>query len=168
MKKGDSMTCQTKLTAQEIAKSLDLKPHPEGGFYRETYRAGGKFEDRNYSTAIYFLLTPSNFSALHRIKSDEVWHFYMGDPITIVEISQDGKPKKTVVGPDITKGQQPQYVVPAGAWFGSYLNEGGGWGLVGCTVAPGFDFADFEMGKREELMKKYPEAKAEIVRLTRD
>lgn len=150
----------------EIVKKLDLKPHPEGGFYRETYRAGGKFGDHNYSTAIYFLLTPGNFSALHRIKSDEVWHFYSGDSITVVEITPN-EVKKTIIGSNIENGEVPQYVVPVGTWFGSYLNDGGKFGLIGCTVSPGFEFADFEMGKRADLLRSFPNAKDEIIRLTR-
>ncbi len=152
---------------QNIVKRLDLKPHPEGGFYRETYRSAGKFGDKNHSTAIYFLLTPGNFSALHRIRSDEAWHFYSGGSITIVEITPKGDVKRTVIGNDFEKGEVPQYVVPAGNWFGSYLNEGGEYALVGCTVSPGFEFTDFEMGKRAELLEKYPRASEEIVQLTR-
>lgn len=145
---------------QEIVQKLDLKPHPEGGFYAETYRSP-------HSTAIYFLITPGNFSALHRIKSDELWHFYLGDPITLVEMNEQGDVKKTVIGSGIEKGETPQYVVPAGAWFGSFLNEGGKFALVGCTVSPAFEFKDFELGNREELLKRYPLAKDIITRLTR-
>lgn len=154
------------LSVEQIVKKLDLKPHPEGGFYRETYRAGGKFGDHNHSTAIYFLVTPGNFSALHKLKFDEVWHFYSGGPITIVELTPNGA-KKTVIGTNIEKGEVPQYVVPSGTWFGSYLNEGGKYALVGCTISPGFEFKDFEIGKRAELLKSFPNAKDEIIRLTR-
>lgn len=155
------------LTAEELAKMLDLKPHPEGGYYRETYRSAEKFGSRSCSTAIYFLLTPGNFSALHRIRSDELWHFYSGDPITVVEVTSNGA-KKTTLGTDIKAGQTPQYVSPAGTWFGSYLNDGGKWALVGCTVSPGFEFADFEVGKRIELLKSFPNSKKEIEALTRE
>ncbi|MFH0799772.1 MAG: cupin domain-containing protein [Pseudomonadota bacterium] len=157
----------SKQTAKEIAKSLDLKPHPEGGYYRETYRSGGKFGGRSCSTAIYFMLVPESFSALHRIDSDELWHFYAGDPITIVQILDEGSVIKTVIGSNFANGQVPQYVMPAGDWFGSYLNEGGSWALVGCTVSPGFEFSKFELGNRETLLKKFPSARNEIMKLTR-
>jgi len=156
-----------KLTAQEVIERLKLISLPgEGGFYSETYRSAGKFGDKNHSTAIYFMIVPDSFSALHRIRSDEVWHFYAGGSVTIVEIGQNGA-KKTVLGPDIANGEVPQYVVPAGSWFGAYSNEGD-YALVGCTVSPGFEFADFELGKRGPLLKEFPKAREEIVRLTRE
>lgn len=156
------------VNSADIIELLDLKPHPEGGYFRESYRAEGNIAEleRSHSTAIYYLLEGKACSKLHRIASDEMWHFYTGDPLVIVEIDSEGSVKETVLGPDLRAGQSLQHVVPAGSWFGAYLPEGSGYALVGCTVAPGFDFADFEMGKREELLEQYPAAKAAIERLT--
>jgi len=145
-----------------------METHPEGGYFKETYRSketipGG---DRNYSTGIYFLLPEGTFSKLHRIKSDEMWHFYLGDPLTIVQISPQGKVEEVLLGQDVLAGQRVQHVVPAGYWFGAFPNPGSLYSFVGCTVAPGFDFVDFEMGDRETLLKEYPNAKEIIERLT--
>ncbi|MDP2599496.1 MAG: cupin domain-containing protein [Deltaproteobacteria bacterium] len=163
-------------TAEDLVKILDLKPHPEGGFFKETYRDEGKIVqkalpekfkgDRHFSTAIYFLLPEGTKSSFHRIQSDEVWHFYLGGSLTIVQIAPDGKMEKITLGSDVKKGEKLQYVVPAGYWFGAYPNSGSSYSFVGCTVSPGFDFADFEMGKREELLKQYPNARQEIELLT--
>lgn len=156
------------MSSSDIIERLDLKPHPEGGYYRESYRAEGKIagSGRSYSTAIYYLLEGEARSRLHRIASDEVWHFYMGDPLVVAEIDPSGSLKETTLGTDLKAGQSLQHVVPARRWFGAYLPKGSGYSLVGCTVAPGFDFADFEIGNREELLRRYPEAKAAIDRLT--
>ncbi|GAB4195304.1 MAG: hypothetical protein OHK0013_01380 [Sandaracinaceae bacterium] len=164
-----------------IVATLQLVPHPEGGFYRETYRAplvvprtaiGDAFGgDRHVSTAIYFLVPRGTFSALHRIASDEVWHFYAGAPLEVIAILADGSLERVVLGSDLAAGERPQHVVRAGAWFGSRVLEGptsrGAWSLVGCTVAPGFDFADFEMGDRSSLVRAYPAHRAVIESLTR-
>jgi uncharacterized protein len=147
------------MTADQLIKSLDLKPHPEGGFFRETYRS-------DHSTAIYYLLVPGSLSKIHRLKSDEVFHFYMGDPVTWVQLVPGGKPKKTVLGPWLGQGQQVQMVVPANNWFGGLLNEGGNFALMGTTVSPGFEFKDFELGRQEDLLTLFPKAKEEILRLT--
>ena len=165
-------------TVDQLVQQLELQPHPEGGYYRETYRDAGlvphsalpnRFKgDRNHSTAIYFLLPTGKFSALHRIPADEVWHFYLGGPMTVVQISPAGKVEKIVLGQDILKGQHVQHVVPAGYWFGAYPNPGTDYALVGCTVAPGFDFADFEIGQRAELLKQYPQAEFVIRQLTHE
>jgi len=165
-----------KLPAQKIIKRLRLQPHPEGGYFRESYRSSGKIPqsalprtfkgDRNCSTAIYFLLPKGSKSNFHKIRSDEVWHFYSGGPITIVELRGNGRIKKTVLGPDIQKGQKLQYVVPANCWFGSHPNPKTEFALVGCTVAPGFDFADFKLAKRANLLKTFPRTRQEILRLT--
>ncbi len=154
---------------------LQLQPHPEGGYYRETYRSAGSINnqfsaqgDRSFSTAIYFLLTSSNFSAFHRIKSDEVWHYYTGSPLYVHVIDKAGRYHRHSVGINIEKGEVPQLVVKAGDWFGSSVVDENSYSLVGCTVAPGFDFRDFEMAKREKLLERYPEH-AEIIRaLTRE
>ncbi len=150
----------------DVASLIDhynLEPHPEGGFFRESYRAdlSGCFEGfdgaRNISTGIYFLLPQGTRSALHRIKSDEMWHFYLGGPMTLVEIDMDGTLKQTVLGQDIKSGQHVQHVVPAGVWFGGYPNDGTDYSFVGCTVAPGFDFTDFEMASLETMMTDFPQ-----------
>lgn len=169
------------MDARDLVESLGLLPHPEGGFYKETYRAAdllpkaalaglgeGRFGgDRVASTAIYFLLREGEFSALHRIASDEVWHFYAGSPLTIVCLYEDGRREDLLLGLDFARGAAPQHVVPAGAWFGSYVTGGAGFALVGCTVAPGFDFADFELGTRAALLERFP-AHGDVVRaLTR-
>jgi predicted cupin superfamily sugar epimerase len=156
------------MTADEIIKSLDLQPHPEGGFYRETYRSDKTIPglDRAYSTGIYYMLVPGAVSKFHAIKHDEMFHFYLGQPVTWVLLLQNAQMEKVVLGSDIIKGQKLQLVVKAGTWFGAYLNDGGHFGLMGTTVAPGFDFADFVFGQKEELLKKFPAAKEEINRLT--
>jgi predicted cupin superfamily sugar epimerase len=161
-------------TIDELVKQLGLLPHPEGGFYAETYRSAGGYSHsgdtqdyRSYSTAIYFLLTKGNFSALHRIKSDEGWHFYLGDPVHIHSISREGDYCCIALGNDFTKGERPQYVVPAQSWFGSESVGETGYSLVGCTVAPGFDFADFELAEKEKLMAAFPDYTFIIEKLTR-
>lgn len=166
------------VTVEELVKLYDLKPHPEGGFYSEYYRDKGIIPksvlpsrykgDRNYSTNVYFLLPEGKKSKLHRIASDESWHFYLGDPLTIVQISPKGKVETILLGQDVGSGQKVAHVVPAGYWFGAYPAEGSRFSFVGCTVAPGFDFADFEMGDHSTLLefKKFPEAKKVIERLT--
>ena len=166
-------------SAEQVIERLALRPHPEGGFYRETYRAAdvigaealpGRFRgDRTCSTAIHFLLRGEQFTALHRLRSDELWHFYLGAPLEIVEISTDGSLAVTRLGPDLPAGESPQAVVPAGHWFGARLAEPGpgAFALAGCTVAPGFDFADLEMGRRDRLIDAYPQHEAVIRALTR-
>ncbi|MBK7669266.1 MAG: cupin domain-containing protein [Sphingobacteriaceae bacterium] len=155
------------MNAQHYIKTLALLPHPEGGYYKETYRSNESIElqqgKRNYSTAIYFLLEEGNFSAFHKIKSDELWHFYAGDILEVIEITKEGKLKITELGPN-----NFQYCVPAGNWFGSRVKKGGAFSLVGCTVAPGFDFADFEMAERTKLLIQFPELKEIINALTRN
>jgi len=165
------------MNVEEIKNALNLLPHPEGGFYRETYRSEMRVEakhlskeisgQRNLSTAIYFLIEASNFSALHKIKSDEIWHFYSGDALEVIELDDAGNVRKTCVGADLQKGEHFQYTVKANTWFGSRVKEGGLFSLVGCTVAPGFDFQDFEMAKREDLLRKFPQHKAIIEEMTR-
>jgi predicted cupin superfamily sugar epimerase len=154
---------------QQIVKKLELEAHPEGGFFRRTYlskqtctNAEGK--TRAAASAIYFLIPEGHKSHLHRLKSDEIWHFYEGASLTVVQISPQGEVQKIKVGLDWEKGELPQYLVPAGYWFGSYSN--GDYSLVGCTVSPGFVYEDFELGKRDELIKLYPHASSEITHLT--
>jgi predicted cupin superfamily sugar epimerase len=165
------------MTVQHYISQLGLQPHPEGGFYRETYRSmeeipeeglpgrfGGK---RNFATAIYFLIEQHNFSALHKIKSDETWHFYAGDALEVIEINDAGTLKTTWVGNNLEAGELFQYTVKANTWFGSLVKAGGSFSLVGCTVAPGFDFADFEMAKRGELTRLFPWHRLLIAAMTR-
>lgn len=163
------------LTALEYVKILKLLPHPEGGWYKEMYRSEGRFsghdefpEGRNYSTAIYFLIEKSNFSAFHRIKSDETWHFYAGDALEVFEIDSLGELKRTIVGPDIRNGQLLQYTVLAGNWFASRVYDEGSFSLAGCTVAPGFDFKDFEMASRVNCINQFPNHINIIMELTRE
>lgn len=165
------------LTANEWARKLQMEPHPEGGWYRETYRAIGSISsdvlpdgfsgDRSYSTAIYFLMTEGVFSSFHRIRSDEVWHFYIGDALVIHEIDALGRYTAHLLGADIENGEVFQLVIPAGSWFASEVGEGGKYGLVGCTVAPGFDFADFELGEVDDLCAQFPKHTDVITRLCR-
>ncbi len=160
-----------------MIRTLELLDHPEGGYYRETYRSKGRISakelspafagDRNYSTAIYFLLTSDNFSAFHRIRQDEVWHFYEGSNIVLHLLKPDGSYEKVILGPDIAKGQHLQYVVEAGTWFASEVEASNSYALAGCTVAPGFDFEDFEMAQARELLAQYPACKDLITRLCR-
>jgi hypothetical protein len=162
--------------AQFFIDQLQLLKHPEGGWYKETYRATGEIPDsalaeydgpRNFSTGIYFLLTKDNFSAFHRIKSDEMWHFYAGDGLIVHEIQTDGAYIEHHLGLRLEDVEEPQLVVKANSWFASEVKGDGNWCLVGCTVAPGFDFRDFELVNFSTLSMAYPEHTALIRRLTR-
>jgi hypothetical protein len=135
------------LSAADVIRLLDLKPHPEGGHYRETFRDDRLAEStRSFSTAIYFLLARGERAHWHRIDTAEVWHFYAGAPLTL-EIARDRAPPERVqLGPDLTTGERPQAVVPAGAWQAA--ESLGDWTLVGCTVAPGFEFTGFELAPK--------------------
>jgi hypothetical protein len=165
-------------TAAYWIEKLQLDPHPEGGYFRQTYRAGiviaqealpaGFADARSASTAIYFLLEGENFSAFHRLRSDEVWHFYAGAPLIVHMISREGSYSSFLLGQDLERGQVLQAVVPAGCWFATHIEGWKSFAVVGCTVAPGFDFKDFEMGRRKELVEKYPQYRELITRLTRD
>lgn len=147
--------------ADALVARLKLAPHPEGGFYRETYRSAETTTTdrgpRSVCTAIYFLLPKGSKSRLHRIQSDELWHFYGGGPLRIVEIRADKTVVETVLGPE-----NPQARVPAGTWFGSLPEPDSPFSLVGCTVSPGFDFADFEMADRGAMLAEFPGARAWI------
>ena len=156
---------------------LELSAHPEGGYFKEIYRAKSAIPqsvlppgfngDRPYATSIYYLLDKGNFSAMHRIPSDEIWHFYTGDSLVVHVIHQDGRHEEIYLGSNPEKGECFQAVVPAGAWFGSCLADGAAFALLGCTVAPGFHFDDFEMAERAELIAQYPQHEYIIKRLTR-
>lgn len=155
----------------DIIKKFRLQPHPEGGFFREVYRSKEVLQkegsERNISTAIYYLLEGKDFSAFHRIKSDEIWHFYSGATLEIVEINPKGKCINHLLGNDF-HSCEPQMIIPAGSWFAAHLKDENSFAFVGCTVAPGFDFQDFEMAQREELIKQYPLLEETIVRFTRE
>jgi uncharacterized protein len=165
------------MTAEEIIALLKLKPHPkEGGFFTETYRAEEAIPQnvlpqrysgpRALGTCIYYLLTSRTFSAMHRLQSDEIFHFYLGDPVEMLHLSPDGTGETVVLGSDLPAGMQPQVVVPRGIWQGSRLTAGGKFALLGCTVAPGFDFADYEHGRRDELIRSHPQFREKITALT--
>ncbi len=165
--------------AERIIKLYNMKPHPgEGGYYVETYRSkdmvdkgafpGGRYdEDKSISTAIFYLLTSDTKSFFHRLKSDEIYHFYMGDPVELVLIHPNGSTKVLYLGHDLRAGQFVQAVVPAGMWQGASLLDGGEYALMGTTVAPGFDFSDFELGERDDLLSTFPLHKNYIEKLTR-
>ena len=161
----------------DIIAALKLQPHPEGGWYRETYRAGETLSadclperfagPRCYATAIYFMLTSSTFSALHRIKSDEQWHFYAGSGLTVHVIHPDGYYEAIKLGQKLEQGETFQAVVPHGCWFGATVDVPDSFALVGCSVALGFDFADFELAENEDLCAQFPQHTALIQRLVR-
>ncbi|MCS7045539.1 MAG: cupin domain-containing protein [Gemmataceae bacterium] len=164
--------------ADDLIRRFNLQPHPkEGGYFRETYRAAESVPadalaqryggPRSISTAIYYLLTPSTFSAIHRLQSDEVFHFYGGSPVEMLQLFPDGSGRIVLLG-DVFDGGEPQVVVPRGVWQGSRLRRGGEYALLGCTVAPGFDYADYEAGRRKELLAQYPHFAEWIVGLTPD
>ena len=164
------------MTARHYIEYLQLQPHPEGGYYKESYRSKTKIAaeclpkdidgDRSYSTAIYFLLQQGDFSAFHKIKSDECWHFYEGGTLLIHTLA-DGRYNCIRLGRNIQEGEVFQYVVPAGAWFASEPAASSFFTLVGCTVAPGFDFDDFEMANKDYLLQQYPHHKLLVNRLCR-
>jgi predicted cupin superfamily sugar epimerase len=167
------------MTAEDVKKLLGLQPHPrEGGWYVRTYEAAERvaadaFEDRRYSdarrtgTAIYYLLEPETFSEMHRLRSDEVFHFYAGDAVEMLQLITEGRGERVTIGNDLERRQTPQVVVPRGVWQGSRLATGGRWALLGCTVSPGFEFEDYDAGDRLELCNGWPEFSEEIVALTR-
>ncbi len=156
---------------------LSLTPHPEGGYYRSTYASPvwiaqsalplGFTGPRLASTAIYFLVDRTNFSAFHRLQSDEVWHFYAGSALAIHAIAPDGRASEILLGGDPESGESFQGVVKAGCWFGARVKDSQSFALVGCTMAPGFDFEDFELATRTELTSLFPEHRALIEQLTR-
>lgn len=162
----------TTLTCREVVAALGLVPHPEGGFYREMFRASAHVSapfapvTRAASTAIYFLLEASDFSAFHSVSSDEVWHHYLGAPLELHTIDTSGNHGQVLLGPDLSRGQRPQWVVPADTLQAARIS-GPGFGLFGCTVSPGFDFADFSMPAGAELIGRFPALRQVIEPLTR-
>jgi predicted cupin superfamily sugar epimerase len=165
------------MNIDDLKRALALQPLPqEGGYYAEIYRSdlfvpasfGGSGKgQRSLATSIYYLLTPDSFSALHRLASDEIWHFYLGDAVEMLQLTLSNKEKTVTLGNDIAAGMRPQILVPRRTWQGAKLRTGGQFALLGATVFPGFDFADFELGKREELLAAYPSFAAQIRELTR-
>lgn len=165
-----------KMTAQSIINKFDLIEHPEGGFYKETYRSEGIIEnknlvsnfigDRNYSTCIYFLLTSEKFSAFHKINQDEIWHFYKGTTLKLHMISPKGDYSFIFIGNNLKNNEEPQFTVPAGYWFAAEILQDNSYAFTGCTVAPGFDFKDFILPKREELTTLFPQHTDIITKLT--
>jgi predicted cupin superfamily sugar epimerase len=149
-----------------LIAALDLSPHAEGGFFCETYRSAGRVGDRALSTAIYFLVTAASPSRMHRVSSDEIWHFYAGDPLEMLQLDPDGSSCTIAMGNDVIGGERPQVLVASNVWQGVRVREGGRYGLVGATVTPGFDFDDFEMGDRAPLVAAYSERRSLIEALT--
>lgn len=161
----------------QIKSLLNLTLHPEeGGYYVETYRSNERIPTealpdrydgpRSFATAIYYLLTPDAFSAMHRLSTDEIFHFYVGDPVEMLQLSPDGSGKILILGPEILKGMSPQVIVPRGVWQGSRLCPGGRFALLGTTMSPGFEFSDYESGQRDVLVASYPDFRDLIVALT--
>ena len=153
-------------------EQLKLEKHPEGGYFKETYRSEdivlNKYgKNRSASTGIYFLITSANFSAFHKIESDEMWHFYGGSPLVVYVLMPDGELNILQIGNALEKGQTPQAIVPAGCWFASRVEAPNSYSFVGCTVSPGFDFQDFVLANREELTAEYPTHSDLIKELTR-
>lgn len=166
------------MKAEEIKRMLQLEAHPcEGGYFRQTWKSEEEISldalpsrytgPRAAGTAIYYLLEPSTFSEMHRLISDEVFHFYYGDPVEMLQLWPDGTSRVVQLGGDLAAGMLPQLVVSKGVWQGSRLIPGGEVALIGCTVSPGFDYSDYETGKRADLLREYPHATELIEVLTR-
>ena len=161
------------MTVDEIKQRLGLIPHPEGGHYIQTYKSAEQVSLGRYSgprstgTAIYYLLEPGTFSELHRLQSDEIFHFYLGDPIEMLQLRPDGSSNIVRIGANLDAGQSPQVIVPKHVWQGSRLVAGGRFALLGCTVSPGFEFEDYESGVRDRLVQQYPSQRELITALTR-
>jgi predicted cupin superfamily sugar epimerase len=166
------------MTAEKLKSLLNLVPLSiEGGYFAETYRSTEMISAeclqvryssaRSVGTAIYYLLEPGTFSEIHRVASDEIFHFYLGDPVEMLQLWPDGSGKQVIIGTDIESGMAPQLVVPHGVWQGARLVAGGEFALLGCTVSPGFEYADYESGSRQLLSAAYPEHREMIRALTR-
>ncbi|WP_210593729.1 cupin domain-containing protein [Streptomyces sp. GESEQ-35] len=158
------------MTPDDLIAHYGLEPIPrEGGLYRQTWAGPERADGRPDGTAIVALLTaaPDGFSALHRLPTDEVWHFYRGDPLQLLLLAPDGTSRTVVMGPDILGGQHPQFTVPARTWMGARVAAGGAWALFGCTMAPGFTYEGYEHGDVADLTARYPAEAARIVELCR-
>ena len=165
------------MTAQDIIRQLKLEKHPEeGGYFRETYRSplsvprehlpGAYSGPRSFSTAIYYLITPDSFSALHRLPGEEIFHHYLGGAVEMLLLHPGGQSEIITIGKDLSRGQSPQVIVPANTWQGARLIDGGQFALLGCTMSPGFDYADYQHGSRDELIRSYPSQERRISALT--
>jgi predicted cupin superfamily sugar epimerase len=166
------------IAPDQIKKLLHLKPHPEeGGWFVETYRSSETIPEkvlpsryqgiRSLGTAIYYLLTPESFSTMHRLRSDEIFHFYLGDPVEMLQLWPDGSGRVLIMGSDILNGMQPQIIAPRGVWQGARLMKNGKFALLGTTVSPGFELIDYESGRRDDLIKAYPQFQDLIIALTK-
>ena len=166
------------MKAEEVRQLLQLQPlEPEGGFFRETYRSRWQVPQeqlpegvqgaRSIGTAIYYMITPQTFSTLHRLPGTEIFHFYLGDPVVMLQLHPDGLVETITLGHDVAAGQQPQVVVRGGVWQGLRLAPQGAWALMGTTMSPGFDYADYETGVRDELIAQYPDVSEMIRKYTR-
>jgi predicted cupin superfamily sugar epimerase len=162
------------MTADEIKKLLGLVPHPrEGGCYTRTYESNEMVSLERYpaprhtGTAIYYLLEPNTFSPMHRLKSDEIFHFYAGDPVEMLQLREGAPGRIVAIGADLAAGQRPQVVVPHGTWQGCRLGKGGAWALLGCTVSPGFEYEDYADADEAELLGLWPEWAEMIAALTK-
>ncbi|MBW7839658.1 MAG: cupin domain-containing protein [Chitinophagaceae bacterium] len=149
------------MTAAAYIRALGLKPHPEGGFYRETYRSASKVDNaegktRNTATCIYYLLCDEDISHFHKIRSDELWLFHAGSALEILILKSNGELEIHTLGGNPENGEVFQVIIPAGLWFAARIREGKGFALASCIVAPGFDFEDFELADRDELIQQYP------------
>ncbi|HWZ53061.1 MAG TPA: cupin domain-containing protein [Granulicella sp.] len=156
-----------------MKKLLELEPHPcEGGWFRRTYESSETVALSRYAsprrtgTAIFYLLEPGTFSEMHRLRSDEIFHFYAGDPVEMLQLHPDGVGETVLIGNDLLAGQRPQVVVERDVWQGSRLVAGGAWALLGCTVSPGFEYEDYESGDRESLCAAWPDHASLIAALT--
>jgi predicted cupin superfamily sugar epimerase len=165
----------TTVTADAVIRMLDLKPLTiEGGYFRETYRSLDQFTPAGYAgsrsiaTAIYYLLTPETFSEMHMVPGEEIFHFYLGDPVEMLQIAPSGTAETTIMGNDLAAGMQPQHVVPGGYWQGARLCEGGKFALLGTTMSPGFEYADYRSGRRTELLGRFPQHSDKLRSLTRE
>lgn len=166
------------MNAEYLIEKLKLQKHPEGGYYRETYRCEDLVNtdnslvrysaSRNASTAIYYLLVAQDFFAFHRVKSDEIFHFYSGSSLVVHLINSQGEYSQKKLGSNLADNETFQIVINHGDWFASHVSQPDSYSLIGCTVSPGFDFADFELGKRDELIKLFPQHHEIITKLTID
>ncbi|MFI9610966.1 cupin domain-containing protein [Streptomyces sp. NPDC052023] len=156
------------MTPEDLVAHYALEPLPrEGGLFRQTWAGPDRPDGRPEGTAIVALLQRDDHSALHRLPTDEVWHFYLGDPLELLLLAPDGTSRTIVLGPDVLGGQHPQFTVPAGTWMGGRVAEGGAWTFLGCTMAPGFTFEGYEHGDAADLTARYPDLADRIVELCR-
>ncbi len=163
--------------SEKLINKLRLIPHPEGGFFKEVYRSEEVLDSvalpkryegsRNFSTSIYYLLNSKDFSAFHKLLSDEIWHFYFGSSLVVHIFNRNDEYKKVILGTDFEKDETPQLVIKKGSIFAAEIKDKNSFSLIGCTVAPGFDFKDFELCQKEKLMENYPDFTELIKRLTK-